>query len=434
MLFYFFRKQMADHVSVTSHHSYGSRVWNSLRNIFGGILFVILSIVLLVRNEHNFVQQKAALKEWASVVQEASANQIDSLLEWQEVHLYGETASEAEALQDNTFGVTVNDLKLKRTVEMYQWYEESDETCTDNYGWSEDCTTTYDYYKKWSDSAINSNDFYESNGHNNPSTWKYTSQEWEKHPITLWVYTLTTAFVNQLSNYTNINLGEQNINIPAEYTNIINNGSVEDNNNSYLYWESENASSDFHVQNDYIYIGKDSSNPTVWDLRISFSSVKTWAISIVWKQLWNELTSYTTSNWRSIALLQHGNVTAEDMFIKAQKDNQAMTWMIRFIWLLLMFCGFSMMLQFVETIAKVIPFLSKIAWAWTKLIALAATIVVGFVTIWLAWIAVRPVVWICCLVVAAGGIFLLVRWKKNKNAEATVIETPAKPENKEIKE
>ena len=141
---------MADHVSVTSHHSYGSRVWNSFRNIFWGIVFVILSIAWLVRNEHNFVQQKAALKEWASVVQETSSTKIDSSLEWKEVHLYGETASEAEALQDNTFGVTVNDLKLKRTVEMYQWYEESDETCTDNYGWSEDCTTTYDYYKKTS--------------------------------------------------------------------------------------------------------------------------------------------------------------------------------------------------------------------------------------------------------------------------------------------
>ena len=103
MFFTFFWKQMADHVSVTSHHSYGSRVWNSFKNIFWGIILVILSIALLVRNEHNFVQQKAALKEWASVVQEASATQIDSSLEWKEVHLYGETASIAEALQDNTF-------------------------------------------------------------------------------------------------------------------------------------------------------------------------------------------------------------------------------------------------------------------------------------------------------------------------------------------
>jgi len=29
-------------------------------------------------------------------------------------------------------------------------------------------------------------------------------------------------------------------------------------------------------------------------------------------------------------------------------------------------------------------------------------------------LVVRPVIWICCLVVAAGGIFLLIKSKKSK--------------------
>ena len=395
---------MADSVSVTSHHSYGSRVGNSFKNILGWLLFLVVSIGVLIRNENNFVKEKAALNEWASLVQEASINQIDSSLEWNAVHLYWETASSAESLQDNVFWITTDDLKLKRTVEMYQWYEESSEHCTDNLWWSEDCTTTYNYYKKWSDERINSDRFYESNWHNNPSNREYNSTEQTKSPITLWAYTLSSAFTTQLTNYQPINLNEQNIKTPEQYTNDPNN---------------------FHVQNNYIYISKDPNNPAIWDLRISFASVKSGIVSIVWKQIWNELTSYTTSNGRSFALLEQWTVTANDMFQHAQQANKTSTWIIRFIGLLLMFCAFSMMMQFIETLAKVLPFLAKIVWTWTKLIAFCLTLVVWFVVIWLAWIAVRPVVGISCLVVAAAWIFLMTKSKKNKKENnPEVIEMP----------
>jgi ABC-type bacteriocin/lantibiotic exporter with double-glycine peptidase domain len=89
-----------------------------------------------------------------------------------------------------------------------------------------------------------------------------------------------------------------------------------------------------------------------------------------------------------------------------------------------MFFGFSMMMQFVETIAKVIPFLSKVIGAWTGIIAFCLTLVLWFVVIWLAWIAVRPVVWISCLVIAAAWIFLLSKSKKNKKESDPEIQQP----------
>ena len=415
---------MADHVSVTSHHSYGSRVGNSFKNIFRWIILVIISIILLVRNENNYVKQKAALNEWASVVQEASATQVDSSLEGKEVHVNWETASNAEALQDNVFWIVTDDLKLKRTVEMYQWYEESSEHCSDNVWWSEDCTTTYDYYKKWSSEKINSNNFYESNWHSNPSSRAYDSTEQTKSPITLWAYTLTQTFTEKLSDYEPINLAEQNIKVPDQYQRNTAN-SVEENNDNYLYWEINDS---FHILNDYIYIWKDTNSPAIWDLRISFSSVKPSTVSIVGKQLWNELTSYTVSNGRIIALLEQWSVTAEDMFQHAQQANRQMTWILRFFGLLLMFCGFSMMMKFMETIAKVLPFLANIIWVWTGIIALCLTIVVWFVVIGLAWIAVRPVVWIACLIVAVAGIFLLSKSKKNKKADTPITPDTNNPE------
>lgn len=386
---------MADSVSVTSHKSYGSRVWNSFKNIFRWIVLVIISICLLAWNENNYVEQKKALEEWAKIVQEANINQIDSELEWKEVHVSWETASNAETLKDSTFWVKTDNLKLKRTVEMYQWYEEEHEECHDNYWWSEDCTTTYTYDTKWSKDAISSSKFYKSSGHENPSTWEFESNERVKEPITLWAYTLANVFVDQLTNYKIVNLSEQDVNTPEKYK-----------------WNEG-----FHINGDQIYIWVNPEKPAVWDLRITFSSVKPWTISIVWKQMGNGLDRYTTSNGRTIALLEEWNISAADMFLHAHQENRMMAWILRLVWLLLMFSGFSMMFKFIETLAKVLPFLANIIGVWTGIIALWLTLIVWFITIWIAWLVARPIIWICCLVVAACGLFLLIKSKKSKKED-----------------
>lgn len=293
---------MADKVTVTSRHSYGSRVKNSFGKIGWGFLLVIISIFFIFKNEQNFIQTKVALNEWAEIVQEAVSTEINPELDQVEVHLYWETSSDAVALQDSVFWIIVDDLKLARNVSMYQWTEKPEKNCTDNIWWSEDCTTTYSYDKAWEDYVVDSSSFYESAWHENPITWKYESQKREKSPIMLWVYVLDSVFVNDLDDYRALDLSQQNIIVPEEYKVIentdteINENSVEDNNNSYLYgdWENEEIKvkgnwTKFHIYDDHIYIWDDESNPQVWDFKITFSSVKTWVVSIVWKQNGNVL-------------------------------------------------------------------------------------------------------------------------------------------------
>ena len=395
-------------------------------------------------NEKNFLQTKVAYNEWAEIVQETISTEINSSLNGAEVHLYWETSSPAEALKDPIFGVTVDDLKLERNVSMYQWIEESEEHCTDNVWWSETCETTYSYTKWWKDYAVNSDNFYESAWHENPSTWKYESQEREKSPIMLGVYLLDSVFVNDLESYRSVNLSNQNIIVPEEYK--INEAAsvetsenaVENNNDSYLYGDwGENTKKDlakFHVNNDYIYVWNSETSPQVWDLKISFSSIKTWTISIVWQQNGDTLTSYTASNGKSIALLENWQVSAENMFMHAQQANKTMTWFLRCVLLLLMFAWFSMMLEFITTLAKVLPILSKIIGVWTGIIAFALTLVFGFLAIWISRLAVRPVVWISCLVVAVFGIIMLIRAKKNKKSDKWNESTghPAPKDDKDV--
>lgn len=436
---------MADKVTVTSRHSYWSRVKNSFSRIWLWVLFVIGSIIWIFWNEKNFLETKVALNEWAEIVQETVSTEINPELDQAEVHLYWETSSDAAALQDSVFWITVDDLKLARNVSMYQWTENVDEDCTDNLWWSETCETTYSYEKQWSQDHEDSNNFYESAWHENPTNWKYESQEREKSPIMLWVYTLDNVFLSSLSNYKTLNLSEQNVIIPEEYKIIgtvsteTSENAVEDNNNSYLYWEWENEETEiknnwskFHVYDDHIYIWDDESNPQVWDLKITFSSVKTWTVSIVWMQNWNTLTSYTASNGKTISLLENGQVSAENMFAHAQDANKKWTRFLRLVLLLLMFWWFSMMLEFITTLAKVLPFLSKLIGVWTGLIAFALTLVFGFLAIWISRLAIRPAVWISCLAVVVVWIVMLIRAKKNKKSENWNDSTPKDDKNLEI--
>lgn len=418
---------MADKVTVTSRHSYWSRVKNSFAKIWVWFIFVIGSIIWIFMNEKNFLETKVALNEWAEIVKETVSTEINPELDQAEVHLYWETSSDAEALQDSVFWVIVDDLKLARNVSMYQWTEDSEEHCTDNVWWSEDCTTTYTYSKAWEDYAVNSSSFYESAWHENPTEWKYQSQDREKSPIMLWVYTLDSVFVDRLSNYRSVDLSSQEIIIPEEYkvsgttSTETSENVIEDNNNNYLYWEWENETAEswikFHVYSDHIYIWANEWNPQVWDLKITFSSVKPWTVSVVWQQVWNNLTTYTASNWKPIALLENWQVTAENMFMHAQDANKKWTRFLRGVLLLLMFAWFSMMLEFITTLAKVLPFLSRIIGVWTGVIAFALTLVFGFLAFGISRLAVRPVVWFICLAVAVFGIVMIVRAKKKENSK-----------------
>lgn len=428
---------MADTFSVTSRHSYGSRLKNSFWKIFGWIILVICSIILLIWNEHRSIEQKKALNEWAEIVVEAVSTEIDSTLDGKEIHVYWDTESPAEALVDSIFGITTNDLKLARNVEMYQWDEDQTEKCTDNIWWSEDCTTTYDYFKTWSEYKIDSSNFYKAEWHQNPANWEYESNEIVKEPIHLWVYTLSDTFVWKLSNYTNIDLSSQNITVPSKYweekTDTTNDEAVSDvekNNDDYLYWdkteedvaETTNTVDGaaiknyewLHIYSDHIYVWKNENDPQIGDYKITFTSVKTGTVSIIWMQVDDELTSYTTSNDRDIALLENWKVSAETMFLHAQQANKTLTWILRLVWLLLMYCGFNMMFEFVSTLAKVLPFLSRIIGFSTWIVSFCLTLTLGFLTIGLAWIAVRPVLWIICLVISAAGIFWLIKLKKSK--------------------
>lgn len=477
---------MVDSVKVTSHNSYGSRVKNSFSKILTGFWCVVAAIFLLYRNEKNYAETKDAYNEASKLVQEWNAEHIDSSLDWTLIHTSWKAVSSDSELSDPLFWITTNDLKLYRNIEIYQRVEDERETCTDNYWWSEDCETTYTYSKKWTDEKIDSSDFYQEEWHENTSPYNYESENWEKWNITLWEFTLTSSFTNQLSSEKEISLNNQTITISSfednrwwvkvEESNVSQEEKSEEkeviacteeeklaqqcNLNldyvcgidnvtydnscfacvkvwSYTEWTceekdqttSENQTSEskktdkiyeYHVYNNYIYVWEKPNEPEIWDMKITFTSVPEDNVSIIWKQSWKELMWYRTKNWKSVALLSYGTVSAEDMIAEAQENNKTMAWIIRLLGFILMYIWFATMLWFIETLAKILPPLASLVWIWTGIIAFALTLIVWWLTVAISWLLINPIISVCLLVLVVWWILLLKNLKKTKTSESTI--------------
>lgn len=393
---------MVDKITVTSKTGYGTRIKNSFWKVFFGILFIIGAIILLVRNERNFVKQESALNEGKKEVISTVSSPIDTALDWELIYVNGTTHSPGEMLQDDIFWVKTDGLKLERRVEMYQRVEESTTTRKDNIWWSETTTTTYQYKKQWEDRAIDSSKFHESTNHENPVIWEYMPQTREKSPILLGDYTLTSSFTNQITNKTPIWLDAQEVIIPEKY---------------------KEASLDnlkkTHLSNSSIYIGADPQQAEIGDVKISFLTTNTWEISVIGQQKDWELIKYTTSNGKSISMLKNGKVGIDIMFATAEKTSKIRTWAKRASGLLLMFAWFSMLFAFVITLAKVIPALSRFLWFGVSIIALLLTVVIGWGMIALSRIAARPIIWITMLVIIIWVVTTAIIFGKKKTTPPT---------------
>src|SRR5438046_8252577 len=150
----------SDRVTEVTTTSWPQRVLGSLVGALIGILLVIGSVILLWWNEGRAVEAIRALDRGARQLVEAQAAAIDPAKDGKLVHLSGMMETKAPA-RDTAFGVGADNLlRLKRTVEMFQWTEHKTTRTQKNLGGSETTETTYSYRKEWADHAVDSSRFH----------------------------------------------------------------------------------------------------------------------------------------------------------------------------------------------------------------------------------------------------------------------------------
>lgn len=373
----------------TTSTSWFSRLGNSLKNIVLGMLFVIGTVILLFWNEGRAVKTEQGLKEGLSSVISVSPDKKDPKNEGGLIHFTGMTIA-PKALTDEEFTISKEALKMKRTVEVYQWSEEAKSKTVEKLGGGTETTTTYSYVKKWSDSIIDSTSFKESELHQNPTSKLITDKEWIAEGVTVGAFSISKDMLSALDGYQPLLLSQDMVNL-----------------------QSTTMSAQLQLVGGTIYYQtKDTTVPEIGNTRITYEAVTPQDISVVYKQEGESLVPLQTKNGSIISMIQVGKATAEEMFKNAQESNKTVTWILRVVGILFMFVGFQMIFGVLQVIGSVIPFIGRIIGMGTGLVAGILTIILASVVIALAWIFYRPIIGIGLLIVAIGAYVYLMKNSK----------------------
>ncbi|MFC5344291.1 TMEM43 family protein [Brevundimonas staleyi] len=388
---------MPDQVTKTTSTSWFSRVGSAFAGVLVGIVLIFACVWGLAWNEGNAVKVARGLTEGAGNVIEAPATPIDPSNDQKLVHVVGDIAVTAP-LEDNDFGVTATGVKLSRTAEMYQWQEESKSESRTKLGGGEETVTTYTYTKVWAAGAIDSTKFNTPQGHENP-TPAFEGAEVFATDATLGAYRLEENVLGQVGGAQALNLSAQSEAIAA----------------------AVGATPAHEVSGGTIFIGENARTPVVGDMRISYEVTPAQEISVVARQNGDNFLDYRARNGSEFLLVADGDMPAADMFQDAQDANNLIAWMIRVVGMILLMVGFGLILAPFGVLADVLPLAGTIVRMGTGLIGFVLGLIVGTVTIALAWLAFRPITTIIILAVGgaiAFGVYRLGRGRAKKKLAA----------------
>jgi hypothetical protein len=381
-------------VTITTNQSWFSRIGGAFTGVIIGLLLVVVGVCALWWNEGRAVNTERSLKEGAGLVLTVPSTAVGPGNEGKLIHTTG-TLVVAEPLTDPDFAITAPGVRLNRNVEMYQWVESKEETTRTKMGGGTETVTNYTYAQEWKPDRVDSSSFQDRNGHENPEP--AVSATVIKAPSgALGAFTVGDNVMEQLDDAAPVQIRDDQLDAIRQA-----------------------AHRDVTLSGNQINTG-DPAKPATGDLRISYTAVPAGPISVVGAQAGNGFDRYQTKAHDALLMVTRGTQTAAAMFKTAQDNNRTMTWIIRVAGIVGLMVGFGLIMAPIGVLADVIPFLGSIARLGTGIIGFVLAILVGFVTIAIAWFVVRPILSIVLLVIAGGVFFAFAKYgrKKDKQREA----------------
>lgn len=371
-----------DSFSEVTHQSWFGRIGNSIKNVLLGVVLFGVAFPVLWWNEGRSVKRYRTLKEGAGQVIAVQPDAVDNANEGKLVHVSAKAVTE-DTLTDDTFGLSLSALRLKRNVEMYQWKESTSRRKKKKLGGGTTTVTTYNYSKVWSSNLLESSQFRKPEGHANPTSMPFPSQSYQADTVTAGAFELADSLVSKISNFSPVQAA-QKASLPAALRDRV------------------------KPHGDSFYVGSNPQAPAIGDARISFSAALPADVSIVARQTGSTLGPFQTKAGGSLELLQMGTVAADVMFEKAQQQNRVITWLIRLGGFLLMAIGLGLVFKPLSVLADVLPFLGTLVGMGTGLVAFLLALCFSLITIAIAWLAYRPLLGIGLLVgaVIVAGLIL----------------------------
>ena len=343
----------------------GSRWWG----ITAGLVCLAAAVTLLLINEVRFVRRFEVIRQGPGPAVSVRMDRINPANDWKLVHLTG-LAITGETLVDPDFGISVNAIKLRRQVRMYQWHERLASPAAPDAGGGQSGAAAPIYETSWAETVIDWTAFQEPDGHRNPPAIPFSDRVVVADKVTVGAFTLSPSLVDRIERYVRLPLSEDDrLKLPPGFR--------------------ERAA----VDDGELFIGEDPKAPAVGDIRVSFYVVEPTTVSVVARQNGNTLTAYPAQTG-TVALLRVGSHSAEAMFRVARRESATAPWVIRLVGFLLLMAGW-------------IPLVRGVAEGGAAQIgiSLMAAAALACLTLAVAWIGVRPV--LAGVLIGTAGAFLV---------------------------
>ncbi len=377
----------------TIRRGLGSRLGDSFKGVFFGIVLFLVSFVLLWWNEGRAVRQYKQLNEVRREAVAALAEPLDPANEGRLLHVTGR-ATTPETLADPVFGLDTTAIHLRRSVEMYQWRETEQRRTRQRVGGSEETVITYSHRTEWSGQLIDSSRFEEpSPERRNPQQMPYSDWTGSASQVALGDFALDTPLIQAMRFYEDLS--------PERAT---------------LPEGAQRAGQ-------YVYIGADPAQPRVGDVRVSFRYVPESEISVLARQSGSRLTTWSDSVGQTYVRVQRGIHTKDAMIAQARGEVRIMTWILRLVGWLMMLFGLNLVLQPLTVMSSVLPFLGRVVGGGLFLASALLSAVLSLVTIAVAWVWVRPLVGVPMLIAAVA--LLVVQMRRAKKGKQATVTVPA---------
>lgn len=395
---------MSDQFREMTSVSWFGRIKGAVIGVLVGLVLVVAMVAILFWNEGRAVTTARSLAEGAGAVVSVPADAVDPANEGKLVHTSGPVTT-SESLDDWDFAISAKGVRLVREVEMYQWVEKSKSETTTKLGGGEETVTTYSYAKEWQDRQIDSSEFKQASAHENPQM-EIEGRSFQIDQGELGGFLLDEPVLDLIGNAETLAVKPSQVAaIQAAYGG---DGSVS-------------------VANGRIFLGGSSSSPGIGDYRIGYRLVPLGDISVIGRQTGSTFSPYQTVAGDELLMVDSGKVAAEKMFADAVSANTIITWLVRAGCLLLLGLGFGLLLGPLGVLADVIPFIGSIVRLGTGLIAIVLALLVGTLTIALAWFWCRPLLAIGIVVVGLAVVFVLTRLGQRKAVVTASTATTGSP-------
>lgn len=356
----------SDRVIEGTSETYVERAAGGFVGAAFGLLLFCAATGVLIWNENRSVEALRALSQAARDVTEVIADKVDPAQDDRLVHVTGQLKTQA-ALRDPATGMSERGLiRLRRTVEMFQWKESRQSTSGTQFG-TETSKSTYSYAKKWSEEPINSSRF-KAPRHENPAM-PIRTEVVTARDATVGARILTPALLDRMESYEPLVPPAQ---APAPYLRTA----------------------------DGLYKGHNPEAPEIGDIRVTFTGVPVQTVSVLAAQQGERLTPFRTKRGYEVGLVTRGDLSAATMVAQQRSNEKTLTWVLRGGGFVLFALSLMLMASPLATLAGVLPFLTSIVGGGILIFAFSLAVPLTLATVGLAWVAFRPLLGLTLLLMA----------------------------------